>query len=112
MVIQHNAGLGKSYAKVGQLAEAKAAFDIYHAKFPDSAKDYENWTLYYALLGDEPQAIFNLQEALKLGFKGLIWLKTDRSFKKLRQNKAFKRIVKELEAQLKAESQDVSLLHP
>ncbi len=112
MVIQQNAGLGKSYAKVGQLAIAKTAFDIYHAKFPSTHKNYENWALYYALAGDEAQAILNLQEALKLGFKGLVWLKTDSSFRKLRHNKDFKLIVKELEVQLQAESQDVSLLHP
>lgn len=89
--------LGKSYAKTGDLAAAYQAFLLFEKENAESSKNFQNWLLYHAVKGDEKAALANLEKAMELGFKDIVWLKTCSSLKKLRKTSAFKAVLKKIE---------------
>jgi|GEM_PF-5587028 len=89
-------GLGNSYAKTGNLQEAKVAFEIYAKQFGDSPKNFRNWAIYYALSGDVDQALTNLDKAIELGLKDRVWLEQTSSLDTLRKTSKFKTLEKQI----------------
>ena len=89
-------GLGNSYAKTGNLEAAKKAFEIYEKHYGNSAKNFRNWAVYYALIGDEDLALVNLEKSIELGLRDRVWLKHSRSLTKLRKISAFQTLLKQL----------------
>lgn len=89
--------LGKSYAKTGRLEEAKQAFRYLIERSPESYRNYQNWGMYYTILGEEELALTNLEKAISSGFSDVGWLKYDSTFDKIRRKPAFKSLVRKLE---------------
>jgi len=59
-----------------------------------------NWVMYYAIKGDEIEAMRYLKKAIELDFKDLVWLKTADSINSLRNNQDFIKIIEKMENEL------------
>ncbi len=90
------AGLGNSYAKTGNLQAAKKCFEIYEKQFGNSSRNFQNWAIYHALLGDVDMALTHLEKALNLGLKDKIWLEQTSSLASVRRRSAFKTLLKQM----------------
>ncbi len=91
------AALGKSYAKTGRLEEAKQAFQYLAEQSPESYKNYQNWFMYYTIVGEEELALNYLKKAVNAGFSDAGWLKYDSTFEKMRRKSAFKSLLRKVE---------------
>lgn len=53
--------------------------------------------MYYALLGEEAQAMAQLAKAIDLGYDDVEWLQTDDSLDSIRGTKTFRKLMESLE---------------
>lgn len=90
--------MGMVYIKNKQFKEAYDAFMAYEKCFPNEGLTYRNWAVYYALQHKKERALMFLQRAVELGYDDAQWLETDHSMLSLRNESAFKEMLKKLES--------------
>lgn len=93
--------IGLTYAKNKEFDKAHEAFKTFEETSTEKGRTFRNWAMYYALQGEKEKALSNLKKAVALGYKDIEWLKTDNSMDSLRKEKAFIKIIKQLEKQVK-----------
>lgn len=58
--------------------------------------DYYNLASTYSLMGNEKQAILNLREAIKKGYRNWNYIQNDKNFQSLKNHPKFNQIIKDL----------------
>jgi len=97
----YHSNIGLVYAKNRQFEEAETAFEAFDelstSRHSQPALHYRNWGMFYALQDEKYEAIENLKKAIKWQFRDVEWLENDDSLDNIREEKAFKSILKKAE---------------
>lgn len=88
--------IGLSYFKNNNLNEAKNAFDNYLNKNPENWRANRNLAMYFAEIKNYDNALKYLEHSIELGFDDKKWLNENSSFKALKKNSRFLKLLKQL----------------
>jgi tetratricopeptide (TPR) repeat protein len=103
-VSRYSKANGRGFLMNGDYKRAAFCFDLAVKMFPNDSSAYYWLSSTYARSGDISKSVSTLEKALKYGFRDLERIQTDPNLELIRNDKNYRRIIKELTRKIEKET--------